>query len=154
MEATMRSSIYLIVSSFALLAAPALSALAQPATPQAAAPNAGSYGCPGMTIAGGGQGMMMGGGPWMMGHHGMMNGYAPGGAARGAGRGSDLNLSVDEVRQNITDWLARTGNPHIKVGQVAQAGPDTINAEVVTSDKGGLVQRYVVNRHTGQFRPG
>ena len=37
---------------------------------------------------------------------------------------------------------------------VAEAGPDAIDAEIVTTDNGGLVQRYVVDRRTGRLRPG
>jgi hypothetical protein len=147
----MRFPAPLVTAFLASLIVSASSAQAQPAAAPAA-PGAAGYGCPGMYGVATGPGMM-GGGPWMMGHHGMMM-YGPGAAARPSASAGALNLSVDDVRRNMTDWLARMGNPHLKVGQVAQAGPDTISAEVVTADKGGLVQRYVVDRRTGQFRPG
>ena len=45
------------------------------------------------------------------------------------------------------------GNPRLKVGDVKEKDADTITAGIVTKDKEGLVQRFVVNRHNGFYRP-
>jgi len=102
---------------------------------------------------------MMGGnngyGPGMMGP-GMMgwgNGYGPGAGAWGPQQQANLNLSVDQVRNNMTLWLKNTGNPRLKLGKVAEKDADTITADVVTVDKDALVQRYEINRHSGFFQP-
>ncbi len=120
----------------------------------------GGYG-PGYGMMGGygpgygmGPGMMGPGyGPGMMGGYGrgygpgMMGGYGPG---YGPGYGRDLNLSTD----NVKDYLERTmRNPNLKVGEVKERGKDEITATIVTKDKDALVQKLVVNRHTGFFRP-
>ena len=110
----MRVSASLVTAFLLSLITSAPSAQAQPAAPPAASGGAG-HGCPGMDGVAGGPGMM-GGGPWMMGHHGMM--YGRGAEARPPGGAGALNLSVDDVRRNLTDWLARMGNPHLKVGRV------------------------------------
>lgn len=109
-----------------------------------------------------GPGMMGGYGPgWMMG-----NGYGPGpgpgwmmmrgnygpqmmGPNYYANQGN-LNLSVTDV----TTYLQRmVQNPNLKVGEVKEKDADTIIAEIVTKDKDALVQRFVVNRHSGFFQP-
>jgi hypothetical protein len=110
---------------------------------------------PGMM--GGGYGPGYGMGPGMMGGYGpgygrgygpgMMGGYGPG---SGPGYARDLNLSTD----NVKDFLERTmRNPNLKVGEVKEQGQDEIVATIVTKDKDALVQKLVVNRHTGFFRP-
>ena len=124
----------------------------------------GGYG-PGYGHMGGygpGYGMgpgMMGGygpgyGPGMMGPGygrgygpGMMGGYGPG---YGPGYGRDLNLSTDDVKNNLERMIR---NPNLKVGEVKEQGKDEIVATIVTKDKDALVQKIVVNRHTGFFRP-
>lgn len=111
---------------------------------------------PGMMGPGmmGGYGMM---GPGMMGGYGMMgpgmmmNGYGMMGHGQNAGP-VDLKLSADEVKANFERMLAFQGNSHIKVGPVTATNADTITVDIVTTDKGGLVQRYLVNRHYGFVR--
>lgn len=123
-------------------------------------PGPGGYG-PGMMQGYGpgygphGPGMMQGFG---RGHGpGMMRGFGPGwgqggpGAA-GPGPQGNLNLSTDQVKSNIERWLAWRGNPRLKVGDVKEKDADTIEANIVTKDN-SLVQKFVVNRHTGFFQP-
>ena len=98
-----------------------------------------TYGCPHM---GGmmGPGMM---GPGMMGP-GMMGSY---GAPQG-----NVEVSVDNVRASLERWIAATGNTRLKPGRVVATDGDTITADVVTVDKEALVQRFAVNRHTGNWQ--
>ena len=109
----------------------------------------GGYG-PGM-MGGWGRGGMMG--PGMMGGYGggygpgMMGGYGPGYGAQG-----NLNLTTDNVKSYLERMIASQGNSHIKVGDVKEKDADTIVADVVTKDN-SLVQRFVVNRHNGFYRP-
>ena len=49
----------------------------------------------------------------------------------------------------MEQWLKAKGNPHIKLGNVAVKDADTITADIVTTDKDALVQRYAISRHTG-----
>lgn len=99
-----------------------------------------------------GPSIMGGPGPWGGYGPGMMHGYGPGpGSAWNAGW-RDLNLSTDNVKTNMERWLAWQGNPRLKVGDVKEKDADTIMADVVTKDN-SLVQRFVVNRHNGYFRP-
>ena len=89
-------------------------------------------------------------GPWMMGP-GMMGGY---GGRFGFGRGpAQLNLTANDVKTYVERSIAITGNPYIKVGTVTEKDADTITADIVTTDKEGLVERLSVNRHTGFFQP-
>jgi hypothetical protein len=60
-----------------------------------------------------------------------------------------LNLSVDDVKTYFERWLAWQGNPRVKLGTVSEKDADTITADILTTDKDGLVQRFAVNRHTG-----
>ncbi len=97
-----------------------------------------------------GPGMMGGPGPWGGYGPGMMQGYLYG---PGGGPGwRDLNLSTDSVKSNIERWLTWQGNPRLQVGDVKEKDADTIVADIVTKDN-SLVQRLVVNRHNGYFRP-
>jgi len=125
-----------------------------------------------------GPGMMYGYGPgggyslgWM--GPGMMNGYGPGGGYGPGWMGpgmmggvpygpggwgapsqqANLNLTVDQVKNNMEQWLRANGNSHIKLGNVAVKDADTITADIVTTDKDALVQRYAINRHTGFTQP-
>jgi hypothetical protein len=137
---------------------------------------------PGWTMGGGGPGWMMGGGGpggwncpafsqgrgpgygpgyhmrgWRGGYGpGMMGGYGPGygpGVAQGEqNTAPNLNLTADNVKARIEGWLAWRGNPHLKVGEVKDKDADTITADIVTKDN-SLVQRFIVDRHTGFFRP-
>lgn len=84
---------------------------------------------------------------------GAMQGYAPSAAGPGWNTpGRDLNLSTDNVKNYFERWLAWQGNPHLKVGDVKEKDADTIVADIVTKDN-SLVQRFVVNRRNGYFRP-
>lgn len=107
---------------------------------------------------GGWWGMM---GPNMMAGPGMWGGYGPGMTGwYGPGvtdpalntTGRDLNLSNDNVKNYFERWLAWEGNPRLKVGDVKEKDVDTIVADIVTKDN-SLVQRFVVNRRNGYFRP-
>lgn len=98
-------------------------------------------------------------GPQMMGGPGPWGGYGPGMMRYGPGGGPgwntgwrDLNLSTDNVKTNMERWLAWQGNPRLKVGDVKEKDADTIVADIVTKDN-SLVQRFVINRHNGYFRP-
>lgn len=126
------------------------------AMPAVAQPNGGGWGCGRGDGRGDGPGMMGEGyGSGMMGR-GMMewSGDCPPCGASGAGaQREDLKLSVDQVRNNMNLWLKRSGNARLKLGKVAERDADTITADVVTTEKDVLVQRYEVNRHSGFFRP-
>lgn len=131
---------------------------------QALAQSPPGPGAAGGVMGGGGPGM----GPWMMGpmmgpmmggYGGMMTGpmmggYGPGMMGWGwrTGQAEDLNLSVKDVTANMDRWLAMMGNSRLKLGPVAQKDADTISADIVTTDKGGLVQRLEINRHNGFMR--
>ncbi len=94
----------------------------------------------------GGWGMMGGGyGPGMM-------GYGCPGYDRSAAQGNqNLNLTTDDVKNRVERWLAWRGNPRLKLGEVKEKDADTITADVVTKDN-SLVERFVVDRHTGFIR--
>ncbi len=115
-----------------------------------------------------GQGMMGGGyGGHHMGHGMMGPGYRMGpgyhmGPSRGMGPGMmgpgygmrqalPSDLSADQVRHMLEHQLAWQGNPNIKLGKVEEKDDDTIVAEIVTND-GSLVDRFEIDRHTGQTR--
>src|SRR3974377_1956390 len=113
----------------------------------------GGVPCPAFGSADEGQGF----GP---GYHmrGWRGGYGPGWMmGRGYGLGYDrraenLNLSTDDVKNRIERWLTWRGNPRLKVGEVKEKDADAITADIVTKDN-SLVQRLVINRHNGYFRP-
>lgn len=94
--------------------------------------------------------MMGGSGPWGGYGPGMMRGYGYGPGWNSGGR--DLNLSTDNVKTYFERWLAWQGNPRLKVGDVKEKDADSIVADIVTKDN-SLVQRFVVNRHSGYFQP-
>ena len=104
---------------------------------------------PGMgTMGQGGQGMM---GPGM----GMMG---PGGQGMpGAGAQSrgylDRDLSEDDVSAILAHRLTHQGNPRLRVGKVEARDDDTFVADIETVD-GSLVERYLVDRHTGVMQRG
>jgi hypothetical protein len=107
---------------------------------------------------GGGQGY----GPGMMGWGG--GGYGPGWMMRGWGGGygpgmmygygpanqGDLNLTVDQVKQYLTQMIR---NPNLQVGDVKEKDADTIVAEIVTKQGNSLVQKLDFNRHNGFVQP-
>lgn len=128
------------------------------------------YGMPGPGMMGPGmmgQGMMGYGmpGPGMMGPGPMGYGMAapgmmgPGMMAPGFGgwqgyggnRSVDRDLSADDVRAQLERSLQWHGNKNVKLGDVTEADDDTIVADIVTQD-GSLVQRFRVDRHTGQWQ--
>ena len=85
---------------------------------------------------------------------GMMRGYGPGngpGYGPGAQTNQALNLTTDDVKARVERWLAFRGNARLKVGEVKEKDADTITADIVTKDN-SLVQRFIVDRHTGAFR--
>lgn len=97
---------------------------------------------PGMTGQGMmGQGMGYGMNP-MMGSQGMMGGQGM----------MDRNIGAEDVRRMMEYQLNANGNPNLKLGKVEEVNDDVISAEVVTKDD-SLVQRYLVNRHTGWMQP-
>lgn len=103
-----------------------------------------------------GPGMM---GPGMMGP-GMMGPSMMGPGMMGPGQGYGMmpeatpgaDLSADDVRARLQSSLEWHGNPRLEVGDVTEADDDTITADIVTKD-GSLVQRFMVNRHTGAMQP-
>lgn len=97
---------------------------------QARAQGYGGYPCMGMM------------GPGMM---GPMMGW-------GAPQQGNLNLSVDDVKASLERWIATTGNPRLKPGQIVARDSDTITADIVTVEKEALVQRFTVNRRTGYWQ--
>lgn len=136
----------LAMASVFALASPAS---AQQGQPQAYGPMMGPgmmYGCgPGC-----GQGMMTG--PGMM--YGNGQGYYYGMPVMGYwAQPRDLNLSVADVRGYLERWVAWSGNQRVRAGPVTQRDEDTITADIVTADRSVLVQRYVVDRHTGAWQP-
>ena len=121
---------------------------------------AGGYG-PGMMWGGGGYGPDYGPGwtclGWSRGRYGpaMMwgGGYGPGYGSGGWGQRRNLDLSVPQVERRMQQWVKASGNPNIKVGLVTKKNDDTITAQIVTTDKGDLVQEYHINRQTGAIEP-
>lgn len=115
----------------------------------------GGYGCPGMMgMMGPG---MMGGmmGPGMMGPGMMGNGMMGPGMMMGQGWGgqqANLNLSAKDVTAYLERWVTMSGNPRLKVGPVAERDAHTITADIVTTDRGALVQRFEIDRNTGVYR--
>jgi len=100
-----------------------------------------------------GPGMMGGYGPGMMGP-GMMGGCGPGMMGWGYGQQqANLNLSVADVKSALDRWVAMNGNPRVKAGPVTEKDANTITADVVTAEKGDLVQRFSVDRRTGFWQP-
>jgi hypothetical protein len=86
--------------------------------------------------------------------YGMMGGYGPGMMGWGYGpQQPNLNLSAKDVKSYLDRWIATTGNPHLKAGPVAEKDSNTITADIVTTDKEALVQRFNVNRRTGLWQP-
>ncbi|MFZ2155408.1 MAG: hypothetical protein WAV72_04710 [Bradyrhizobium sp.] len=109
----------------------------------------GGYG-PGMMGSGEmGQGKMEPGmtGPGMTGR-GMMG---PGMGMHGSVQPA-LNLAANDVKVFFERWVAGSGNPNIKVGNVVEKDVSTITADIVTKDN-SLVQQFTVDRRTGFYRP-
>lgn len=100
---------------------------------------------PGM-MYGPGYGHMMGG--YGYGH--MMGPWMGPGAYTGQG---NLNLSTEDVKNYFDRWIAAQGSSRLKVGDVKEKDADSILADVVTKENSSLVQRFLINRHNGFFRP-
>ncbi len=115
-----------------------------PALGQNGGPGPGQGYGPGYHMRGWGGGY----GPGMM--RGWGGGYGPG-YGPGAQTNEALNLTTDDVKARIGRWLSLRGNPRLKVGEVKEKDADTITADIVTKDN-SLVQRFIVDRHTGAFR--
>ncbi|MGN6375235.1 MAG: hypothetical protein ACTHMG_06740 [Sphingomonas sp.] len=148
----MRAPWRLITLSAAALAMPVAASPQSGATQQ---PQASP--CPG--VAAGMGPMMMGKqsmGSGMMGNQPMGPGMMQGGRGHMGWRSQvppNGELSADDVKAQLDGWLSRMGNPHVRSGSVAVKDKDTIVANVVTTDKGGLVQRFDVDRHSGTWTP-
>lgn len=115
----------------------------------------GGYG-PGM-MGYGGYGMMYGpgNGPGMMGpgwYSGQGNGPGMMGPGWYGGQGN-LNLSTDDVKNYLERWIVAQGNPRLTVGNVKEKDADSIEADIVTNEGNALVQRFIVNCHTGFYQP-
>ena len=151
-----------LVGSLSAIALALAAVVAQPAGAQQ------YYG--GMMGPGMGQGMMMPGmmggmmGSGMMMGPGMMGGMMGpsytcpwcGPGMMGWGYGvpqASLNLSVNDVKSYLDRWIAISGNPHVKAGAVTEKDSSTITADIVTTDKEALVQRFNIDRRTGVWQP-
>jgi hypothetical protein len=126
-------------------------------------PGAGQWNCPAFA-----QGNAQGSGPsgqgYGPGYHmrgwgggygpGMMQGYryGPGYHRSGAQGDQNLNLTTDDVKTRMERWLSVRANPRLKLGEVKEKDADTITAEIVTKDN-SVVERFIVDRHTGFTRP-
>lgn len=103
-----------------------------------------------------GPGMMMN--PGMMGHGmGMMPGMMMGGGMGSCGMmgmmgsASSAPLTVDQVKQNLGQWLTWQGNSRLKLGAVTEQKDGTITADITTQE-GSLVQKLVIDRTHGWMR--
>ena len=105
-------------------------------------------GQPGMMTGPGMMGQMGQGAP-MMGPS-MMGQMGPGvmGPMGGLRVTPSMHLTTDDVRHFLEHHLTRHGFEHLKVGEVTQTDPDTITADVVTTE-GSLAVRLLVDTHTG-----
>ena len=124
------------------------------AQPYGYGPSYGMMGGYGYGMMGQGYGPGWGGGygpGWMMRGYGGGYGMGPGMMyGYGPANQSDLNLTVDQVKQYLGQMIR---NPNLKVGDVKEKDADTIVAEVITKDKDALVQRLQFNRHNGFVQP-
>jgi hypothetical protein len=105
---------------------------------------------PGMMGQGMAPGMMGPGQPGMMMGPGMMGQMGPGmmGPMGGLRVTPSMHVTTDDVRHFLEHHLTRHGFEHLKVGEVTQTDPDTITADVVTTE-GSLAVRIEVDTHTG-----
>lgn len=83
-------------------------------------------------------------GPGMMG---------PGMMGWGYQQPRDLNLSANDVKTRLERSLAVSGNVRVKVGPVKEQDANIVVADIATVDRGVLVERYQVDRHTGSWQP-
>jgi hypothetical protein len=105
---------------------------------------------PGMMGQGMGPGMMGQMGPAMMGQ-GMGPGMTGPGMMHGLRVVPMMHLSPDDVRAFLQHHIAAHELQHLKVGDVTQADPDTITADLVT-ENGSLALRLEVDPHTGAIK--
>lgn len=102
-----------------------------------------------------GYGPMMGGGygGYGMGRGMMGWGYGPGcWGWRGAGYApAGQPLTKESATQILQNYIARTGNPNLKLGEVTET-PNTVEGKIVTKD-GSLVEKIVVDKATGRMNP-
>ncbi len=95
---------------------------------------------PGMGM---GQGGMMGGQGMGRGmKHGMGMGMGP------CGQQAAGEVTVDTVKAGMEAKLARTGNSHVKLGEVTKQADGTIVATIVTKKEGALVDKFVIDPKT------
>ncbi len=91
-------------------------------------------------------------GPGMMQGNGYGPGSGPGYDRRADGQANqNLNLTTDDVKSRVERWLAWQGNQRLKLGEIKEKDADTITADIVTKDN-SLVERFIVDRHTGFIR--
>ncbi len=136
-----------------------LGALALLATPSFAAGghSTGAAGAPPqLTHMSQGQGGQWSGQPGSMGMMAPQGMMGPGSGGNwncpiAADVAGDRELSVDDVRARLERNLEWHGNARLKVGDVVETEDGTIIADIVTVDD-SLVQRMVIDRHTGQMR--
>jgi hypothetical protein len=105
---------------------------------------------PGYHMGSGGAGGGPGSGQWQCPGFAGRDGYGPGMMLR-YGRGDsrdDLKLTTDDVKTRMERWLKQRDNPRLKLGDVKEKDADSITVDVVTKDN-SLVERFVVDRHTG-----
>ena len=62
----------------------------------------------------------------------------------------NMDLSVDDVRHFLKHHLDWHGNKRLKVGDVKEIDDDSIAADIVTTE-GALVDRFEIDRHSGQM---
>jgi len=77
------------------------------------------------------------------------------GPMRGPGWGYNqpgLSLTANDVKSYLERWVAGSGNPNIKVGNVVEKDASTIMADIVTKEN-SLVQQFVFDRRNGSYRP-
>jgi hypothetical protein len=70
---------------------------------------------------------------------------------QGFATGPEGDLSVDDARKTLEQHLAWLGNSRLQVGPVTVVDDNTLAADIVTKD-GSLVEKLVIDRHTGAMR--
>lgn len=69
----------------------------------------------------------------------------------GMPRATQEEMTPERVRAFLEQRLAQTGNPRLKIGEIATTADGSISAEIVTVD-GSLVQKLAFNRYPGLYR--
>lgn len=109
-------------------------------------------------MGGGPRGMMGGGQGYGMGPGMMGQGFGPGSTGftppcwqAGGLTQAGQPVSKEIATQILQSYVARTGNPNLKLGEIAET--DTaFEGKIVTKD-GSLVQKLVVEKATGRVYP-